>query len=88
MGSYFGVGAPPIFEPILVGIESDVHWGYDLAFEKPMDRSETRDPQVKVFYPRVKLAEYANSNCRLFLLAMGGLQTRRLGSFRSSMWTC
>ena len=24
---HFGVGAPPILEPILVGIESDVHWG-------------------------------------------------------------
>ena len=23
----------PILEPILVGIESDVHWGYDLAFD-------------------------------------------------------
>ena len=32
MGSHFGVGAP-ILEPILVGIESDVHWGYDSDFE-------------------------------------------------------
>ena len=30
MGSHFGVGAPPILGPILVGIESDVHWGYGL----------------------------------------------------------
>ena len=22
-----------MFEPILMGIESDVHWGYDLGFE-------------------------------------------------------
>ena len=29
MGSHFGVDAP-ILEPILVGSESDVHWGYDL----------------------------------------------------------
>ena len=29
----FGVGAPPILEPILVGIESDVHWGYDVDFD-------------------------------------------------------
>ena len=29
----FGVGAPPILEPILVGIESDVHWGCDSAFD-------------------------------------------------------
>ena len=29
MGSHFGVGAPPILEPILVGI----HWGYDLDFD-------------------------------------------------------
>ena len=27
MGSHFGVGAPPILEPILVG-DWDVHWGY------------------------------------------------------------
>ena len=33
MGSHFGVGAPPIVEPILVGVESDVHWGYDLDFD-------------------------------------------------------
>ena len=26
------VGAPPILEPILVGVR-DVHWGYDLDFE-------------------------------------------------------
>ena len=32
MGCHFGVGAPPILEPILVEIESDVHWGYDLDF--------------------------------------------------------
>ena len=25
-------GAPPSLEPILVGIESNVHWGYDLDF--------------------------------------------------------
>ena len=30
MGSHFEVAAPPILEPILVGIESDVHWGYGL----------------------------------------------------------
>ena len=30
---HFGVGAPPIVDPILVGIESDVHWGYNLAFD-------------------------------------------------------
>ena len=28
---HFWVGAPPILEPVLVGIESDVHWG-DLRF--------------------------------------------------------
>ena len=34
MGSHFVVfGAPPILEPILVGIESDVHGGYDLDFD-------------------------------------------------------
>ena len=30
---HFGVAAPPIVEPILVGIESDVLWGYDLDFD-------------------------------------------------------
>ena len=29
----FGVGAPPILVPSLVGIESDVHWGEDLDFD-------------------------------------------------------
>ena len=24
---------PPVLEPILVGIESDVHWGYDSGFD-------------------------------------------------------
>ena len=34
---HFGVfGAPPILEPILVVGLVDVHWGYDLGFEKPM----------------------------------------------------
>ena len=35
LGSHFGglVNSPPILEPILVGIESDVHWGYDLDFD-------------------------------------------------------
>ena len=32
MGSHFGVGAPPIFEPIL-WLDWDVHWGYDLDFD-------------------------------------------------------
>ena len=32
MGSHFGVGAPPILEPILVVGLVDVHWGYDLDF--------------------------------------------------------
>ena len=36
----FGAGAPPIFEPILVGIESDVHWGYDLDFDPWPNRFE------------------------------------------------
>ena len=27
------MNSPPILEPILVGIESDVHWGYDLDFD-------------------------------------------------------
>ena len=31
MGSHFGgFGAPPILVGILVGIESDVHWGYGI----------------------------------------------------------
>ena len=29
--AHFGADAPPILEPSLVGIESDVHWGYDLV---------------------------------------------------------
>ena len=34
MVPFWGVfGAPPILEPILVGIESDVHWGYDSDFD-------------------------------------------------------
>ena len=30
MVPFWGNRAPPSFESILVGIESDVHWGYDL----------------------------------------------------------
>ena len=33
------VGAPPILEPILVGIESNVHRGYDLDFDPWPDRT-------------------------------------------------
>ena len=29
----FSVNSPPIVEPILVGIESDVHWGYGVFCE-------------------------------------------------------
>ena len=32
---HFGIGAPPILEPILVGIESDVHWGYGILTHGP-----------------------------------------------------
>ena len=27
------MNSPPILEPIVVRIESDVHWGYDLGFD-------------------------------------------------------
>ena len=31
---FWGVfGAPPVLEPILVGIEPDVHWGSDLDLD-------------------------------------------------------
>ena len=32
------VNSPPMLEPILV-LDWDVHWGYDLGFEKPMATS-------------------------------------------------
>ena len=44
LGSHFGwsVNSPPILEPTLVGIESDVHRGpTDLDFEKPVAMSQT-----------------------------------------------
>ena len=43
MGSHFEVfGAPPILEPIFVGIDSDVHWGDNRGF----------DPWPYLFMPR------------------------------------
>ena len=34
-GTIWGqVNSPPMLESISVGIESDVHWGYDLAFSQ------------------------------------------------------
>ena len=67
--SHFGVGAPPMLEPILVGIESDVHWGYGLGTHQMLAK----------FGEAILLKSYGGSSTRSRLHKNSQLQGESTG---------